>query len=561
LKNVDVRLENAHADPETIDLPPVKEAGLAADKIPLIDIFAGCGGFSEGFLGYRAGVHQYDLSLALDHDTAAHQTHLLRAFFHQFRHAPDEYYKLLRSAPDAEALEALYKQFEDEAEAARRCVVQRELGAGSEADAEIHALIEERLQGRKDWVLIGGPPCQAYSIAGRSRNRAKEGYEAGEDHRHFLYREYLKIIAQHWPAVFVMENVPGVLHSKVDGEPIWGKILEDLADPVSALEMMDYAGEYEGYRLYSLVSPDRGQDLFNKPVISAEEFIVKCEDYGVPQARHRVFILGVRSDLVASGVQPGQLQPAGHSVTCGSVINDLPRLRSGLSLGHSDSGDKWLQTMKTFESESWWRRSEDFTPVLKEARKTLKNLKIPKPGVGKSFVPGKRVGRNLPEHLQEWLSDKNLEGACNHESKAHMPSDIHRYLFAACHTRTNDRHLRLMHFPEELLPKHENVRRTNPAGLANNNFADRFAVQAEDRPARTIVSHIAKDGHYYIHPDPSQGRSFSVREAARVQTFPDNFYFPGARTEQYKQVGNAVPPYLANQIAAIVDDIMSQAGK
>ncbi len=553
-------------EPEVRTAGRKKRVRAKVVEVPLIDVFAGCGGFSEGFLGYRGGKHRFSLSLALDNDLNAHQTHLLRAFIHQFQRVPKAYYRLLESkesAPTWEDIEALFAKFPDKAEQARNSVLLRELGAGHEADQEIHALIDERLQGRKDWVLIGGPPCQAYSVAGRSRNKGKADYEAESDHRHFLYREYLKILAQHWPAVFVMENVPGVLNSKVGGERIWEKILEDLADPVSALSMLEYDGEYEGYRLYSLVTPDRGIDFWRRPTLQPDEFVVQCENYGVPQARHRIFVLGIRSDLFDSGVQPRQLQQHDHRVPVSAVIDDLPRLRSGLT--RTDNGDdNWLRIMRGLVDAKWWNSSEDHSAALAQAKKILgRKLKKPEGGLGGAFVEGDRIGSgNIPGHLQSWLLDKNLSGAFNHESKSHMESDIHRYVFAACHSRANkDQPLRLVHFPEELLPDHENVKNSDRAKLSHSNFADRFAVQVGHEPARTIVSHIAKDGHYYIHPDPAQGRSLSVREAARLQTFPDNFFFPGPRTEQYKQVGNAVPPYLAYQIAEIIDDILEQAGR
>lgn len=135
-----------------------------------------------------------------------------------------------------------------------------------------------------------------------------------------------------------------------------------------------------------------------------------------------------------------------------------------------------------------------------------------------------------------------------------MESDLHRYFFAAVYAAANGVTPKLRNFPEELLPNHKNVQQ----GITKYVFADRFRVQIPDAPATTITSHISKDGHYYIHFDPSQCRSLTVREAARLQTFPDNYKFEGNRTAQYQQVGNAVPPLLANKIADIVFSILEE---
>jgi DNA (cytosine-5)-methyltransferase 1 len=135
----------------------------------------------------------------------------------------------------------------------------------------------------------------------------------------------------------------------------------------------------------------------------------------------------------------------------------------------------------------------------------------------------------------------------------HMLSDIWRYLFCTCFAEVHQRTPKLSDFPDNLLPNHGNVDADNKK-IAK--FIDRFKVQIPSRAATTVMSHISKDGHYYIHPDSMQCRAWTVREAARVQTFPDNYYFEGGKTSAYHQVGNAVPPRLAWQIAKVVAEHM-----
>lgn len=135
-----------------------------------------------------------------------------------------------------------------------------------------------------------------------------------------------------------------------------------------------------------------------------------------------------------------------------------------------------------------------------------------------------------------------------------MRSDLHRYLFASSFAATNGRSVQIDDFPKALLPAHKNVH----DGREQDHFSDRFRVQLSDRPSTTITSHISKDGHYFIHYDPAQCRSLTVREAARLQTFPDSYKFEGNRTSQYHQVGNAVPPLLSMQVAEIVHDILKR---
>ena len=155
--------------------------------------------------------------------------------------------------------------------------------------------------------------------------------------------------------------------------------------------------------------------------------------------------------------------------------------------------------------------------------------------------------------LQSWLTDNRMDFVCNHETRFHKSDDLLRYLFVSTYGQFFGASPKLHHFPQCLLPNHVNVEKTLKS--RHGNFNDRFRVQLADGPATTVTSHIAKDGHSFIHHDPAQCRSWTVREAARIQTFPDNYFFEGYRTDQYRQVGNAVPPYLALQIARITASI------
>lgn len=172
--------------------------------------------------------------------------------------------------------------------------------------------------------------------------------------------------------------------------------------------------------------------------------------------------------------------------------------------------------------------------------------------MGGHFLSTYTPSENL--YRAEWYLDKNLIGICNHEARTHISDDLRRYFFAAVFAKIHKRSPNLNDFPKELLPKHKNIKKKVDETI----FNDRFRVQVEGRPSTTVVSHISKDGHYYIHYDPLQCRSLTVREAARLQTFPDNYFFEGTRTQQYHQVGNAVPPLLAKEIAGIVYNALQE---
>ena len=268
------------------------------------------------------------------------------------------------------------------------------------------------------------------------------------------------------------------------------------------------------------------------------------ERYGIPQARHRVILLGVREDLPMEGLDV--LKPE-KAVVVQQSIRNLPGLRSGISR-ESDSARKWLTVLRSMRREDWFAEADyRLNGTLKTYLSDIHGYDDDR---GEEFVWGKwkRMKNN------DWLADSKLQGFVNHSTRGHMRSDLYRYFFAACHAKQFGRSPLLAEFPEELLPNHMSVKKS----LAQSSyFADRFRVQLGNRPSTTIMSHISKDGHYYIHPDPLQCRSLTVREAARLQTFPDNYFFCGPRTAQYIQVGNAVPPYLAYQIAEVVRDLIS----
>jgi DNA (cytosine-5)-methyltransferase 1 len=512
--------------------------------IPVIDIFAGPGGLGEGFssLFDVANDRIFKIALSIEKDPKAHQTLTLRSFYRQFPigEVPDDYYKFIRGEIK---LEQLYDNWPDEAKEAKNeawCVT---LGEGEKAVRahEVDNRIVQALEGETDWLLIGGPPCQAYSVVGRSRRQEKK-LDESKDERVGLYKQYLRILAIHNPSVFVMENVKGLLSAETNESPVFSKILMDLKDPVKAY-LLDFPRDERelicpGYKIYSLVSPAQNIDLLGQPVYKHKDFVIRAEKYGIPQTRHRVILLGVRNDI---DFVPGILDSV-DEIPISRVFSGLPRLRGGLSK-EKDSNEAWKESIKRILRRGILTGIDQ--DVRLEITKQIENISLPHQGTGSDYIP---YEKNHSEYRDDWFHDSNIGGVCNHSSRGHMQSDLHRYFFVSCYAKIKKTSPKLENFPMGLLPDHKNVNE----GIDDKKFADRFRVQLSGKPAKTITSHISKDGHYYIHPDPTQCRSFSVREAARIQTFPDNYYFCGGRTQQFHQVGNAVPPLLANQIAKVV---------
>lgn len=466
---------------------------MSKTPIPIVDLFAGPGGLGEGFSRVDGG-KAFKIIVSIEKDPHAIETLRLRAFYRarvkSKKKLPKAYFDLLSAKNEKDKTPAIAKLSEfEEWKMAEDEALHYELGKDN---LLINSEIEKRLGGEKKWVLIGGPPCQAYSLVGRSRMQNHKGLKA--DDRHFLYREYLSVIQKFEPAIFVMENVKGLNTARVAGKPILPLIFNDLRS----------AGVH-GYELHSL-EVDEG----TLPGVTTDDFLIRAENHGVPQTRHRVIIVGVRKDMQIKP-QPLALK---KMVTVAQTIGDLPTLM-GL-----------------------------------DSSKDLDSYGPEKTGLPMIQVSGLRS--KLPKDLRDFLcplSPSLKRFILNHQARSHMLEDLKRYKWWAKQAEKNGRSPKLNDddIPPELLPKHENV--TDGSALV---FADRFKVQLANSPSGTITSHIAKDGHYYIHYDPIQRRSFSVREAARIQTFPDDYFFMGNKTQQYHQVGNAVPPYLAYQIGQSV---------
>jgi DNA (cytosine-5)-methyltransferase 1 len=250
------------------------------------------------------------------------------------------------------------------------------------------------------------------------------------------------------------------------------------------------------------------------------------------------------------------LEPTSSPATVEQAIGDIPPIRSRLSRG--DSMDAWLKAVRSAPSHvRGWRAGGDGSAVL-DAMRTAANRAAGITTTGGAFIPRSRQKIEKLTDLQRWLYDLNQGGICQHESRSHMALDLARYLFSACFAEKNGYSPVLNVYPPGLLPNHVNVQGGRKSDIP---FNDRFRVQCRNNPATTVVAHIAKDGHYYIHYDPAQCRSLTVREAARLQTFPDNYFFMGNRTEQYTQVGNAVPPLLAYRLAGIVRNLLNEMNK
>lgn len=408
-------------------------------NLNFIDLFAGAGGLSEGFL--RAG---YNPIAHVEMDKAASFSLRTRAVYYFLKEQGREsvYHQYLKGEINRNTL------YESVPKEVLYSVINKPIGL--EHNSLIHSEIERQLEGKEVDLIIGGPPCQAYSLVGRARSANNMKGDA----RNYLYVQYAEYLQKYKPKMFVFENVMGLRSAG------GGVYLENM------------------------------RRLFDKKGYSIAEFFVNASNYGVLQNRRRIIIVGWIKDFIPNISDLSNLQ-VNIKGTVNDIFEDLPIIKDG------DKLDKF------------------------RAYANYKNDYLNQSGI-----------RNGIEILTQ------------HVTRPHNEQDKEIYKIAVDKWSEKKERLNYNDLPDRL-KTHNN----------QSSFLDRFKVVGkEEVKSQTVVAHIAKDGHYYIHPDINQNRSISVREAARLQSFPDDFYFEGVReganrTAAFKQIGNAVPPLMAEHLS------------
>lgn len=414
---------------------------MSKGNISFIDLFAGAGGLSEGFI--RTG---YDPVAHVEIDEAACFSLRTRMAYHWLKNNNqlDVYYDYLYGRISRSAL---YNSVPYE-------IIDSVINKGINQSTlkDIFKQVDKKLSGRKLDLIVGGPPCQAYSLVGRSRDRNN----MRKDDRNSLYIYYADFLKKYKPRFFVFENVIGILSAKTEK----GELYFDLM-----------------------------RDLFKKVGYETEFKVLRAQDYGIPQQRKRVILIGRRGRKKGFYVEP-EKQP-NQNLIINEIFEDLPELQAGEG--------------------------------------TVAPCKI-KSYSGSFLYDAKIKSEDVPVTL--------------HIARPNKKQDLKIYRIAVEKWNKGQMRLNYNDLPKKL-KTHKN----------RTSFTDRFKVVAGDIPfSHTIVAHIAKDGHYYIHHDIKQNRSLTPREVARIQTFPDDYFFESVsektgRTAAYKQIGNAVPVLLAQKIA------------
>lgn len=405
-----------------------------------IDLFAGAGGLSEGFVangGFIPVAH-------VEMNPHAAMTLKTRTCYYYLRenNRLEEYRSYIRGEITREELFARMPV------GMLDTVINREIS--DETTNEIFNSIDGILQNANIQnvdIIIGGPPCQAYSLVGRAVDR----HGMKNDPRNFLYKKYIEFLKKYKPKMFIFENVPGILTAS------------------------------KGETFRNIISE------FNEAGYTVDYRILDAADFGVLQHRKRVIIVGWQEEL---RLAYPEFQRVEVQATVNDILVDLIPLK----------------------------RATENNVYISEPTKYLRESRI-------------RLEDDILTH---------------HECRFHNPRDIEIYKRVILAWNNEHKRLRYTELPDELCT-HRN----------RNAFLDRFKVLAGDiQCSHTMIAHISKDGHYFIHPDISQCRSISVREAARVQSFPDNYFFEGPRAAKFVQIGNAVPPLMAKGLSEGVRNIL-----
>ena len=423
-------------------------------KYRMIDLFAGCGGLEEGFL--KSGKYE-DIAAV---EWLLPQVNTLRKRLKTKWKMEDAEERVM--CFDIRREEELFYGWEDAGTAPKSEILPDgkksryktgPYGSGKGLDYFVGQA------GGID-IIIGGPPCQAYSVAGRVR----DGNGMKDDYRNYLFEHYLSVVDRYKPKAFLFENVPGLLSAIPDGTPI--------------TDLIRAGFESIGYEIVD--------DLKTYAKIDAS-------DYGVPQNRERIIILGVKKDRVKdpqallrdfyTTVLPKYKAPRKKSV--GEAIGDLPALY----------------------------------PIIDEPS------------------PSGRISYTKAECRTTW-----------HRARKHSLRDIEIYKMLAEDIETN----RLEYADSKALSHlyEERVGAKSPI--------HRYHVLRKGEPGTTIISHLDRDGNRFIHYDSKQSRCITPREAARIQSFDDDFDFLGTQTNAYIMIGNAVPPKLAECVASAVWEILER---
>jgi len=406
---------------------------LAQTKQPnVLDLFAGSGGFSEGFIAAGCNMIAH-----IEMDEDACNTIKTRMIYHNLKKCGKlgEYEKYLLGNLEREKLIQKYNLHND-----LDSVIQAKIDHNNYSD--LIAEVKKRLNGKQLDIIIGGPPCQAYSHIGRSSDKK----HMMRDERKYLYKYYFEFLKAFQPKIFVFENVPGLLSA---GKGIY-------------LRKMRYLMKEAGY--------------------NTNYKILNAADFGVPQERKRVILIGWNKSSKMKAFPEFQKIQCNYKVI--DFLKDLPKMNSG------------------------------------------EGIKVQR-----------YLGRNKLLYRLGMINPK-VRVLTDHISRPQRKIDLKIYRIAV-ENKNKGKNIRYNELPLRLRT-HKN----------QTGFLDRFkVVDGQSLSSHTIIAHIAKDGHYYIHPDLEQNRSLTIREAARLQTFPDDFKFEGSRTSQFRQIGNAVPPILSKIIA------------